>query len=316
MNKSLIKAAFDLGSGAIKMTVAEVEVGTSRLLRVLHKQSASCMVSHSLAKTTDSRLDQQIQSRIEKLLIDLTTSAKSMGATEFTAIATAAFRIAKNAPEFFSNLQTQLDLPIHIVSQLDEGKIGYMSGLEYHNETERNLLVWDSGAGSFQISHKENEAYQIYKGEFGTSNVVYTMLTQVQNRCFNSSHSINPASLDDVNKLIDLVMDKMPEVPTWLSSVLNKPSLKVIGIGGRNSIFWIAEKLLGMSSYNEEDVHKAILSCINQSDADFAGISQCEMIIGKLILLYCVIKKLKIPAAHFQETAGSTLGLFSMPEYW
>ncbi len=75
------------------------------------------------------------------------------------AIATEAFRKADNGMDFAQQVREKTGIPLHVISQEEEGMIAFYSAVSSSNQHPDNLLLWDIGTGSFQIiaAHDDNK---------------------------------------------------------------------------------------------------------------------------------------------------------------
>eukprot|EP01041_Mallomonas_annulata_P009696 gene9696-20155_t len=345
------RAAFDIGSGATKLAVADVDIQSGFISKYLFGQERPCAYGSDWLKSQDGSLSTKIQTTGLQTITDLKSIAENLGATSYSAIATEVFRKSVNGQSFINKMSTEINVPIQIVSQEMEAELGYATGvaLQATNSIEMNpsrkCKVWDSGGASFQITFKDSISIpspnlQYYIGAFGSGISMKILIETIQNRILSEIKTPNPVSRSDSEALISSLLQRLPsEVPIWLQSST------VVAIGGPNSMFSIAMNIINsLKAQNSEmnsmeatsvssprlnktvftsiDVQYAIKHCVEKSDAElssytsYAHADPPSLIIPKLALLYAVMIHANIEQVEFLECIGSCPGLLISNEYW
>jgi len=93
-----IRAAYDIGSGSIKTIEARVDTANHRILEVLHKQDYIVPFRSDLEKNADGSFSVAVKNQAMTVLMQ--AKAKYSQAKQHRAVATAAFRSAKNGESF------------------------------------------------------------------------------------------------------------------------------------------------------------------------------------------------------------------------
>ena len=169
------RAAFDIGSGATKLLVADVAGGliSARLLEenipIAYKTDAQHNGGH---------LSNEIQEQGLALLGRLVEAARGLGAVEACAIATEVFRTAPNGDDFLERIRVKTGLEVRIIDQAAEAALG-LATAEALGAGGRPS--WDSGGGSFQITARGasdgNGEMRSFTGRQGTlTALVLTLL--------------------------------------------------------------------------------------------------------------------------------------------
>ena len=149
------RAAFDIGSGATKLLVADVDensgvvVGTPLLA-----------VERPLAFKADSqanrgRLSDGICEMGLELMRSLSREARALGAHEACGIATEVFRTAPNGLEYLESIRAACGVRVRVLSQSDESRLGLATAEALCGGAGGHIISWDSGGGSFQICARE-----------------------------------------------------------------------------------------------------------------------------------------------------------------
>lgn len=296
------RAAFDIGSGATKLIVADVGLGiTSVISNVYFGQERPCAYGADWLRSSDGSLSISVQNEGRKTFSDLKKIAEDLGAKSFTAIATEVFRKASNGQEYINGLSHEMGVPIRIVTQEEEAQLGYATGLalkQVNDPTNSSCLVWDSGGASFQITYGDPNIMatplQHYVGAFGSGISMKILVETVQKQCLKDIKTPNPISSDDANALIENLLELLPrDIPDWLRNAKS-----VTAIGGLNSVFFLASTIISslasskdnrdkeeiasgnlhnikssefeqdlITSYTATEVRNAITHCINKDDS-------------------------------------------------
>ena len=142
------RAAFDIGSGSTKMTLAKVDTCTNKIVEVFFEDQAAVSYKQSLYDNKNSFSKEIISQGITELK-ELKQTAIELGVTEFSALATQAFREASNGESSLDKISDELDIEIRIINQELEARFGYLGAKTKHPFTDdEKILVWDIGGGT------------------------------------------------------------------------------------------------------------------------------------------------------------------------
>lgn len=226
--------------------------------------------------------------------------------------------LQKNGEDFLEEIKKDLNLSVGLVNQNLEAKIGFNTALAHLNLLEKqekieeeNVLVWDSGGGSFQIADKEGP---VFMGQLGSS-VVTSYLAKIKNKAINEI--LNPISEEEeekLNKKITLELSKLQVNEEKINS-----SKSLISIGEHVSAFAILKRVREVfneaeikdeNSFTLEETEALIKKCLNKSKQFFEEnkVDQTEMVVPKLCLLKCVLTKLNIKEFKYLPTTGGCSG--------
>ncbi len=159
---SVTRAAFDLGSGTFKLSVAEVN---GQDVKFNFSKVIGVGLGLDLAESHCGSFSDKIQGVALSALRELVKDAKKKGAVQFAGIATAAFRNAANGNEFLQKLKIETGINLHLVSQEDEGALAFKTFFNvFQGINEEDCIALDVGAASFQLTVKNKESYDVVKG--------------------------------------------------------------------------------------------------------------------------------------------------------
>ena len=328
--RTVVRAAFDVGSGATKFAVATVS-SDLRVGLIRTEDNREVLLKHSMVNQI---LPPSALTKCFRTLSEYVERAKDCGAEEYVGVATAVFREAKNGPEFLDKVRAELGINIFVASQLFEGRLGYRTALIASNSTkekhrqrtptkrkQRQVLSWDSGGGSFQIA---NSCGGMYGGRVGSSTALSLMM-QLQGRAFHGDGetstvpSANPCTLLDCERLSHVLLSHhLPKVTEgWLRDLSDSgiaSGTRVVAIGGDTCAFNMCQIATGGHRiFSSVDVWDAIVNHVGMDDDMLRELSfpQPEMLLPKLVLVYTVMVHVGMSEVEYHPTTGSTLGLLS-----
>ena len=139
------RAAFDIGSGATKLMIADVDVETGQLGDTVHASERT--VKYAFDWKTHGVLSDAVQAEGIKMLHALRTEVLASGCTAYTAVATEVFRKAPNGAAFLQRVRAELGLEIALVSQEEEAQIGFLTAVAVGRRGRAAPLAGGSGGG-------------------------------------------------------------------------------------------------------------------------------------------------------------------------
>ena len=301
------RAAFDIGSGATKLMIADVDVETGQLGTAVHASERT--VRYALDWKTHGVLSDAVQAEGIKVLHALRTEVLASGCTAYTAVATEVFRKAPNDAAFLQRVRAELGLEVALVSQEEEAQIGFLTAVAVGRRGRAATLAWDSGGGSFQFScaaaageaGAASSGLRTYVGALGASVATAAMIEHVQKRSLAETASPNPASRDEAHQLVAYCRAQLETPPPWL-----RGAALATAIGGANSIFRCVEQVTHdlnpaaaaaaaaalPGRFGVAAVRAALEACCGLSDAALMdkGHAEAAMVVPKLCLLQAVLE--------------------------
>ena len=198
-----IRAAIDIGSGTTKMVVARVNACHQRVIEILTPQPGAKLErvvkykKNILALESGAKVfSPAIVVRGLEALAELKQIAVSFGAQKFAAVATAAFRQISEpyARELVTLIEKRLAIPVRVLSQSKEARIGFLGVAVQADISPEALIVWDIGGGSMQISHWDAMAGDVaaYEGHFASEAMLKFAIDEHPGRAYGSDSSPNP----------------------------------------------------------------------------------------------------------------------------
>jgi hypothetical protein len=336
MSNESLRCVFDVGSGATKCHIAVVF--NKKVKKSLYSHQTQILLRHDIQSSSDGKtLSENILNQCYKCLLKYKRVALDLGCTRFNGIATAVFRYAKNGEAFLKMLNEEDGLSIEVISQKEEGKVGYLSAVCVAPKKipPEIIIAWDSGGGSFQLTDSE---HNVFEGPYGSTHAL-TRALEKKGLIFDPKGSASPFSKESLDSLIEQIkLDVITNVlnndenPMGNESKIVVDKLKdssvntqVVCIGGDTCVFRMAAYLMEsniasngkitettMDKFTRNELYNKILEIlINKMDPELTemGYPQVNMLIPKLCLMLSVMDCLCIENVIYRVTNGSTEGL-------
>jgi len=311
--ETIRRAAFDFGSGKIKVQIADVDTDTHKILNSIYSEDIIVLLSEDSVHQPQGMFSREIQDRAVSAAKRLKQKSIEYGAIEFKGLATEAYRKAPNSQELVDRYLSELGIPVVIISQEEEGKNGFLALIAETNLDPTQVIAWDIGGGSFQVTYLNDEnSIQVYMAPFGRMTTKNAIIEHVKGWNPSEISSPNPMSLSDWNMALDYFGETLPEIPEELAIKLKRSDVQVIGISAH------PEQLRLLTRYNVHDISAALEGRLDKTDSELAGVHKApETAVSELVLVYSILQKLQAQQVNYVRThSGSTSALLISEEYW
>lgn len=309
------RAALDVGSGGTALTVADVETESNKIVEILYQKIKNVPLRTDLAKSPDGNLSQEIEIKLIAILNEFKDEVSALQPKQWFGVATSVFRIANNGSTVLRNAAKATDIPLYLAPQEEEGIIGFTTALAATGLEASEIIAWDSGAGSFQITALNGPQLEVYGAEFALLGTLELIIEDIRGQVFDRSISPNPINQEEFLLLVSKIQsEKLPQVPSWLA----EHKKQFITFGCTPSIFSLGQIATGKEIYTQAELLEGIQSFLGKSDDQMPLIPepQKKIVPAGLILLYSVMNHIGLEKIIFQETNGNCEGLLIMPQYW
>ena len=190
------RVTYDIGSGTTKIMGALWNGNANKIEAVFAQYSFPMGYSYDLAHSSDNNFSDLImemglgalkdyQQKIHTDLSDLNLDLK----LEEYGVATEAFRKANNGEFFCNKIAETLNIDVKVISQDEEGKLGYYGALmaqKIENPVDLSPVVWDIGGGSLQMTHQnEPGEFTVLKGNLASSTFQVTLAEHLNSTALN-----------------------------------------------------------------------------------------------------------------------------------
>jgi exopolyphosphatase/guanosine-5'-triphosphate,3'-diphosphate pyrophosphatase len=231
-------AAVDCGTNSIRLLVADVD-GTGK--KVLHREMRVVRLGEGVDRT--GSLAPQAIERTRVALVDYVATCRDLGVERTRMVATSASRDAENRDDFRAMVREVLGAEPEVVTGDEEAELSFVGATRELDPADGPFLVMDIGGGSTELV-------------LGTTSV--TAARSVDVGCVRLTerrlHGDPPTSAEidaavaDIDAAIGLVREVVPVEQTRTA----------IGLAG--SVTTVAALALGLSSFDAEKIHLAVLS--------------------------------------------------------
>ncbi len=313
------RAAFDIGSGQIKMQVSDVDLTTNKIVNVLLSDTCYVGLRENLAQSLDGRLSTDIQNKTVIAISKLLEKAAPFHPEAVHAIATESLRLAKNSVDLVERIKNETGMAVTIVSQEEEGILGFISAISEAAVNPDKTVSLDLGGGSFQITAKSGNHYTVYQSKLGKTPLKNALL-KIQGKDGDPTLSPNPITKSQAAQAIQFTKDAIQDVPASLLQKLNDPDVVVLGVG--------INPLWGMPQSTHFDTTQVLRELKCRLNLDDAAIrikhsipedrkEAYTHVVSNLILAYGVMEALNITKVHYVGTPGANaVGTLLSPKYW
>lgn len=266
----VVRAAIDIGMGGPKLQIAEVDLKTNKIVKMLHTQRYFVNFYEGTSKDDSSKLSAEVMEQGLEAFQSAVNVARSFEADGIVAIATASFRAASNGCEFAKELQDKTNIKVHIVDQSLEGKLAFQAVLSKMEISPENLLIWDIGGGSIQfVGMAADGSYLIDCGKEGVGAFNDHIIGNIQRHNIQERKTPNPMSAADVLQAETYVRNLSQNVSRTIREKLKDPTTKIVGAG---SVFGYGiAPIVGSNTFCLDDVAAVVHGLAGKTDADFGG---------------------------------------------
>lgn len=305
------RATIDIGSGSSKILVATVNTCIQKIEKILHQDSASLKFKEALNTNQNSLPDTLLQQTIQTLKA-WKKDYKKWNVTSYQAVATEVFRQARNGTDFIVQISQATEIPIQIIDQTEEAKLGFWSAIASSSKSVHEVVVWDIGGGSMQmISYDPDGDYNLYMGKMAS--VSFKDLILKKKASSVRARTPNPLGTKWASQSVKLAERfAVDHVPAKIKTEIQNK--KVVGIGGVHSKSIQNQILQGTKSdsftYNQETLSQTLQTRSLLSDKDLSS-AYPETDVTNLALVLGFMKALNISEVEV-ISADLTAGLLLM----
>ncbi len=235
-----------------------------------------------------------------------------------------------------------MGIKVTMVTQILEAELGYGSVVAVGGLDKKEAIAWDSGGGSFQITRRrkaekvegggggdalDTGALEAYMGALGSGISNTALIKEVLCKDLVTTTTANPVSAEEAEKLIQVLIGKISEVPSWLVR-----ADYVTASAGSNSIFKVCCDVLSsleeyrsnspVTEFTYEMACRALAECVGKTDKELFKYVAFEhadlpfLIVPKLSLLCAVMRHTGIKKVGTVKCVGSCAGLLCDERFW
>lgn len=307
------RAAFDFGSGKIKLQVADVDTARREIVNPIYADAKIVLLSEDLATNQEGQLSEEIQAKALKAAKKLKKKALALGAIEFAGLATEAYRKAPNGQVLIDKYLTQLGIPVKMIPQTEEGRLGFLALVAENKLDPTQVVVWDIGGGSLQVTYLDDDSnLQVYMAPFGRITTKNAIIQFIKRDDLAKVASPNPMNKQQWQQALNYFQAVLPQPPESLLRKLKNSKVQLIGIAAH------PEKLRILGNYNESDIQTLLEERLNKTDEELSKtLESPSTAISELVLVQSILKKLQAHSVHYIRTSsGSSSALLTDEAFW
>lgn len=142
-------AIIDIGSSSVRLLVTKVSDSGS--MNLVGQDRVMTRLGDGLA--AKGRLSKDAMAQSLEAIASMTQKARTLGAGDIRAFATAAVRESTNGPDFVEVIRERTGVPVSILNEGEEGRLAYAAVASAMDLSSRDAAVFDLGGGSLQLIH-------------------------------------------------------------------------------------------------------------------------------------------------------------------
>ncbi|MBS0622026.1 MAG: hypothetical protein JSR80_03600 [Verrucomicrobia bacterium] len=210
--------AIEVGSDGVKYKIADRgEILASGEFPLLLHQAWE----HSGTYVIPIEMEKKLINALEEIL----AQARSLKAKRYACVATEVLRQARNAKKVQARVKKETGLDLLIISQREEAILGLVATAAAVNIPEDQLVVWDLGGGSMEVSSFP----QTYAFDFGAKGFRQEVVQKIKRENGKTVLSPNPMNREESEQAVALASSYAVTLPAPLQKKLG--ALPFYGIG-------------------------------------------------------------------------------------
>lgn len=313
--KTITRAAVDVGSGSIKVTIAKVDPENSKIHRILYSKEHPVPFKRDIQVGGKSILSDKIQKVAFETLSNLQKELAVHRPTEWKGIATAASRQAENAQDMFQKINEDLGIDISIISQNEEGRLGFATAAAVSGIPQEKLIAVDSGSGSFQITTMIDGQLEVIEGQLGYIPSLEALM-EIRGQKLDLQTPPATVTLKEAELLVEKMRSKMPTLPEAFVQKSKDSESTIVGIGNENFIFAMGATGVGKNTFTKEELWQAISQYAGKPAEGLPQFAKPDTAVLGMVLLYSIMDSMGLDQITSSYANGSCEGLLVDTEYW
>lgn len=269
-SSKVIRAAIDVGSGGPKLRIAEVDLTTNKIVKILHIKQYPVIFQESLSLGGNMTLSPGIMSQGLKAINDAVALAKSYAASGIVIVGASVFRNAVNGEQFANKIHSGTGLQVCILDQNLEGKLAFQAALAKMNISTQNLVVWDIGSSMQFVGTMPDGSYLVYGSNEGSGPFRDFIIESIQQRTLKEYRSPNPLSHEHANLAEVHACGLSSKIDQVFIDKIRKPTTEIVGVG---SVFGrgIISLMSGKNPFTIDDLANVVNGLVGKTDAELGG---------------------------------------------
>lgn len=312
---NIVRAALDIGSGATKLRVAEVDLQANKIERVLDTQSFAVPYQEELSKSTDGNFSDDLMQKGIDALRESAKIAQKHGAEKVVAVATAAFRKAHNADDYIKRIKNETGIEVHIIEQALEGELAFKAVQSHYGVKPSELVVWDIGGGSLQLTAtNEDGELIVYRGTEASTPFKNYVIEMIQRRSINDVNTPNPMSFKDILQAGFYAQRLTENVDQEIKNKIVDSKTITVGVGNIFG-YQIAKMFDQDPEITRHGIAEAASKLAHKNDHDVGGGDYANVFVTNTLLILGFMEGLNIDKMRITDINPADGAFFHAP-FW
>lgn len=311
----VVRAALDIGSGATKLRVAEVDTEKNKIVKVLLTENFAVSYQDAITNSPDNSFDENIMQEGLAVLKKSQELAENLGAEKVIAVATASFRSATNSQEFIDRIFQETGIQVHIIDQELEGILNFEATSAQVSFPVEHLVVWDIGGGSYQFTTLNHDRDLIvYRGTDASVPFRNHVIKVVKLHDPAHTSTPNPLTAAEIRRSTQQARYFAQCVDREFYEKMADPDTEVVGVG--NIFFYGIYPLVGKKTpFTRWDLFYSIQELENKRDEDIGGGPYANVNITNPLLVLGFMQAIGIYQVHIVDINNAD-GALVYPAFW
>lgn len=308
-----LRAAIDIGSGATRIKIAKVDPKTQKIASIIFSKDLNVPYQAHLSKSSNETFDNDIKAIGLESLQHLKEVADHYGVKKVVAVATSAFRNAKNAPEYSQHLEAIAGIPVNIINQDLEGILAFDAAAANVPFRPETMVVWDIGGGSVQFTTLADGQHHVYKGNVASIGFKDLIIKEVQGKNTADITSPNPMTQDEIERAIAQAEKVALNVDELIKSKITEQGTHILGVG---SVFaYGIGDLVEQNPVTQCALRAKVLAMKDKDDVALGNNPFSSVALSNAILVLGMMQALDIESIVIEEV-NNTDGALVYGKFW
>ncbi|MFI0434907.1 MAG: Ppx/GppA phosphatase family protein [Parachlamydiaceae bacterium] len=309
-----VRAAIDIGSGATNLKIAKVDPVTNKIMIQLYDQSIPVPYQKHLEQSSDETFDSYVMDQGIRTIKALKEIATSYQAKKVVAVATAAFRQAKNGEQLAKEIEKQTGVQVRIINQDEEGILAFRAALAVTPIKPEEAMTWDIGGGSMQLTTLSNEGtYLVEKGKTASIPFKNAVIEQIEHQDIKMIQTPNPMSVEEIQASLKYAAQLSQETNPFIKDKIKESQTHILAVG---SLFnYGIRPMVNDQIVKHDALEEALMKRAGKTDAELPGGSLAEVSVTNPLLVLGYMKGLDIKEVKVISVNNAD-GALTYPAYW
>lgn len=311
----IVRAALDIGSGATKLRIAEIDLENNSIVKILETKSFPINYQESLSKSKENVFDKDVMDKGINALKESAEIAKKFGAEKVIAVATAAFRSAKNSEAYIQRIYSETGIEVNIIDQGLEGELAFKAVQSQFGVKPSNLVVWDIGGGSLQLTTVDHRGeLVIYRGNEASIPFKNYVIEEILDQKISNVDTPNPLNIKEIMQASAHAQRLAQKVDDVIKEKIMNPKTVIVGVGNIFG-YQVTSMFKQQKQFTRDSMVGAVANLAGKSDRDVGGGDFADVYVTNASLILGFMEGLEIYKMHISDINPADGAFFYSP-FW